>query len=182
MVYTVNESDTGMRLDAFLAKVTGESRSAAVRAIDDGRVNVCGRAEDKKYSVKLGDEVSFTETEAEEYEATPENIPLNIVYEDTFVYVRVVDTDENNQVKFEHQFRDGVYFTATPKYEAVSSDVFVPEEMVDNNNNFAGVFDLYTSSNVYMIWETDESEKRIEAGDYKATVTFNIGLEMKDNG
>jgi len=107
---------------------------------------------------------------------------VNIVYEDTFVYVRVVDTDENNQVKFEHQFRDGVYFTATPKYEAVSSDVFVPEEMVDNNNNFAGVFDLYTSSNVYMIWETDESEKRIEAGDYKATVTFNIGLEMKDNG
>ena len=87
MVYTVNESDTGMRLDAFLAKVTGESRSAAVRAIDDGRVNVCGRAEDKKYSVKLGDEVSFTETEAEEYEATPENIPLNIVYEDNDIIV-----------------------------------------------------------------------------------------------
>ena len=88
MVYTVNESDTGMRLDAYLAKATGESRSSAVRAIDEGRVNVCGRAEDKKYAVKLGDEVSFTQTEvAEYYEALPENIPLDIVYEDDDIIV-----------------------------------------------------------------------------------------------
>ena len=107
---------------------------------------------------------------------------VNIVYEDTFVCVWVINTDENNQVKFEHQFREGVYFTATPKYEAVSNDVFVPNEIPGDNNNFVGVFDTDTSSNVYMIWETDESEKRIEAGDYKATVTFYIGLEMKDKG
>jgi len=107
---------------------------------------------------------------------------VNIIYEDTFVCVWVNNTDENNQVKFEHQFRDGVYFMATPKYEAVSNDVFIPTEVPGDNNNFVGVFDLDTSSNVYTIWETDETEKRIEAGDYKATVTFYIGLETKDKG
>lgn len=107
---------------------------------------------------------------------------VNIIYEDTFVCVWVNNTDENNQVKFEHQFRDGVYFMATPKYEAVSNDVFIPTEVPGDNNNFVGVFDLDTSSNVYMIWETDETEKRIEAGNYKATVTFYIGLETKDKG
>ena len=87
MIYTVKESDTGMRLDAYLAKVTGESRSAAVRAIEEGRVTVGERSEEKKYSVKLGDEVSFTEAEVTEYEALAEDIPLDIVYEDDDIIV-----------------------------------------------------------------------------------------------
>ena len=77
MTYTVNENEAGARLDAYLASVTGESRSAVVRAIDEGRVCINGKAEsiDKKYKVKRDDEISFEAEEVTEYEASPENIP-----------------------------------------------------------------------------------------------------------
>ena len=87
MIYKVTGSDTGMRLDALIAKISDESRSAAQRAIEEGRVTVGGRAESKKYAVKEGDEISFTETEAVPYEAEAEDIPLDIVYEDDDIIV-----------------------------------------------------------------------------------------------
>ena len=89
MIYTVTENDAGTRLDAYLAAATGESRSAAVRAIDDGRVAINGSAVsiDKKYKVKEGDEISFETEEVTAYEAEPENIPLDVVYEDSDIIV-----------------------------------------------------------------------------------------------
>ena len=89
MIYTVTENDAGTRLDAYLAAATGESRSAAVRAIDEGRVAINGSAVsiDKKYKVKEGDEISFETEEVSEYEAEPENIPLDVVYEDSDIIV-----------------------------------------------------------------------------------------------
>ena len=87
MIYKVTGSDTGMRLDALIAKISDESRSAAQRAIEEGRVTVGGRAESKKYAVKEGDEISFTETEAVPCEAEAEDIPLDIVYEDDDIIV-----------------------------------------------------------------------------------------------
>ncbi len=89
MVFKINENEVGARLDAYLAAATGESRSATVRAIDEGRVLVNGKTDiaDKKYKVKLGDEISFEEEEVVEYEALPERIPLDVVYEDTDIIV-----------------------------------------------------------------------------------------------
>ena len=89
MVFKINESDAGARLDAFLAIATGESRSAAVRAIEEGRVAINGNANgvDKKYKLKSGDEIFFEAEEVTEYEATPENIPLDVVYEDSDIIV-----------------------------------------------------------------------------------------------
>ena len=91
MNFTVNKEDAGARLDAYLAKATGESRSAVVRAIDEGRVEIIGssgaKSVDKKYKVIEGDEIIFTEEEVAEYEVTAENIPLDIVYEDSDIIV-----------------------------------------------------------------------------------------------
>ena len=89
MVYTVSENDAGARLDAYLAAVTGESRSAAVRAIDENRVSINGSSDsiDKKYKVKAGDEISFEAEEVSEYEAAPEDIPLDVIYEDADIIV-----------------------------------------------------------------------------------------------
>ena len=89
MIYTVSENEVGTRLDAYLASVTGESRSAVVRAIDEGRVSINGNAVfiDKKYKVKKEDEISFEAEEVTEYEASPENIPLDVVYEDSDIIV-----------------------------------------------------------------------------------------------
>ena len=89
MVYTVSENESGTRLDAYLATVTGESRSAVVRAIDEGRVSINAGSEtaDKKYKVKKDDRISFETEEVTEYEAEPENIPLDVVYEDSDIIV-----------------------------------------------------------------------------------------------
>ena len=88
MVFYVDVADVGKRLDRFLAEVTGESRSAAVRAIDEGRVKISSGVADKKYTLRLGDEVIFTEQqELSEYEAEPEDIPLDVVYEDSDIIV-----------------------------------------------------------------------------------------------
>ena len=87
MTFKIGEGDAGARLDAYLAAATEESRNAVVRAIDEGRVTVNGGCADKKYKVKLGDEVSFEIEEVREYEALPENIPLDVVYEDNDIIV-----------------------------------------------------------------------------------------------
>ena len=83
MIYIPTENEAGMRLDSYLASVTGESRNAVVRAIDEGRVKIAGKIPDKKLAVSVGLEIEYTEKEAEEYEAKPENIPLDIVYQDS---------------------------------------------------------------------------------------------------
>ncbi len=92
MTFTVKEEDIGKRLDAYLAAVTGESRNAAVRAIDEGRVKIISGGKekdpDKKYKLaSIGDTVIFTEEEVIPYEVTPENIPLDIIYEDSDIIV-----------------------------------------------------------------------------------------------
>ena len=87
MIYKVTPTDAGTRLDALVAKISDGSRSAAQRAIEEGRVTVCGRTESKKYAVKDGDEIGYTEAEAIPYEAEAENIPLDVVYEDDDIIV-----------------------------------------------------------------------------------------------
>ena len=77
-----------IRLDAYLAEALDISRSAACRGIDEGRVKVNGEVKEKKYLLKAGDEIEFTEEDApEESEALPEDIPLDIIYEDPDIIV-----------------------------------------------------------------------------------------------
>ena len=87
MKYTVKAEDVGKRLDAYLAEFADVSRSAATKLIESGSVTVCGRTCEKKYLVKEKDEIEMIIPEVEEYEAQPEDIPLNIVYEDTDIIV-----------------------------------------------------------------------------------------------
>ena len=87
MIYTVATDDVGQRLDAIAAEAAGITRSAAVRLIEEGHVSVSGRTEPKKYSVKNGDIIEITLPEVKDSEALPENIPLDIVYEDDYIIV-----------------------------------------------------------------------------------------------
>ena len=88
MVYTVTDADAGLRLDSFVSREGGITRSAAVRAIDEGRVTVCGALQPKKYILKSSDTVEFSEAdEPMEYDALPEDIPLDVVYEDGDIIV-----------------------------------------------------------------------------------------------
>jgi 23S rRNA pseudouridine1911/1915/1917 synthase len=87
VIFTVTEKYAGVRLDSYLAAVADVSRSAAVRAIEDGRVSVCGKAAEKKYAVRPGDCVSYEAEEVKEYEALAEEIPLDVIYEDDDIIV-----------------------------------------------------------------------------------------------
>ena len=85
---TATTEDTGLRLDSFLAgRLEGTTRSAAVRLIENGCVTVNGKAAGKSVRIAGGETVCVELPEAEEPEARPEDIPLDIVYEDGDVIV-----------------------------------------------------------------------------------------------
>ena len=87
MRYVAGAEDSGIRLDAYLAKSTELSRSAAAKLIESGAVTVNGKTVEKKYQLREGDGIDLTLPEAEAYEAEPENIPLDVVYEDSDIIV-----------------------------------------------------------------------------------------------
>lgn len=87
--YMTTSDDEGMRLDALMGeRGLYQSRSAAARAIEDGKVLVAGETASKKQSVKAGQAIVYEV--AEEEVDTPlkgEPIPLDIRFEDEHVIV-----------------------------------------------------------------------------------------------
>ena len=79
--------DKGIRLDQFAATCAELTRSAAARLIEEGAVTVNGKAVAKNYKLNKGDVVEITLPEPEASEALPENIPLDIVFEDDDIIV-----------------------------------------------------------------------------------------------
>ena len=84
---TPDASDIGKRADAFISEKTGMTRSAAVRLIESGDALICGKEFQKNYKLRNGDVITLEIPEAEPDVAEPENIPLNIVYEDEDIVV-----------------------------------------------------------------------------------------------
>ena len=78
----------GVRLDAFLAsRDLGLTRSALQKLLEDGMVRVDGKAVKKNHRTKAGDEIELEFPEPEIPEILPEDIPLDIRYEDEDVIV-----------------------------------------------------------------------------------------------
>ena len=84
---TPEASDIGKRADAFISEKTGMTRSAAVRLIESGDALINGKEFQKNYKLRTGDAVTLEIPEAEPDVAEPENIPLDIVYEDEDIVV-----------------------------------------------------------------------------------------------
>ena len=80
--FVVSDAHTGERLDVFLAAAMEISRSAAAGHIEDGRVQIDGRAVDKKRKVKTGESISVEIPEPTPTAVVPQNIPLDVRYED----------------------------------------------------------------------------------------------------
>ncbi|MED6106370.1 hypothetical protein PIB30_004143 [Stylosanthes scabra] len=78
-----------LRLDSWISsRISGISRARVQSSIRAGLVQVNGRVIDKvSFNVKTGDEISCTIAELQTLRAVPENIPLDIVYEDEHVLV-----------------------------------------------------------------------------------------------
>ena len=83
-----NKEEKGTRLDAWLAaNLEDVTRSAAQRLIEEGRVTVNGKAVAKNYKVTGAETVEITLPDPEPIDLIPQNIPLDIVYEDGDVIV-----------------------------------------------------------------------------------------------
>lgn len=74
------------RLDVYLMNELNMSRSKVEKLIKDGNVLVNGKNVKPSYSVKKGDNIEYEIIE-EDMDVEPENIPLDIVYEDDDVIV-----------------------------------------------------------------------------------------------
>lgn len=81
---SVADGDAGGRLDVYLSERLDDcTRSAAVRLIEGGNVTVNGVTNtEKKTKIKVGDSILVTLPQPEPCEAIPQDIPLNVVYED----------------------------------------------------------------------------------------------------
>ena len=71
-----------IRVDVFVAEMGEITRSRAAKLIEDGCVTVNGRLSAKNAKLKAGDEVVLNLPDPVSYDITPEEIKLDIVYED----------------------------------------------------------------------------------------------------
>ena len=79
----VSEQDRAKRLDVFVTSVEPSlTRSGVKVLLEDGLVCVNGKTVKAGYSLKVGDEISYTIPAPKEVDLTPENIDIEIVYQD----------------------------------------------------------------------------------------------------
>ncbi|MBR2715843.1 MAG: RluA family pseudouridine synthase [Ruminococcus sp.] len=82
-IFIVVEDKVGERLDSFLAFMLDDvSRSSASKMISNGNVTVNGKSVSKSYKLCLSDEVNVMIDDPVELDVLPQDIPLDIVYED----------------------------------------------------------------------------------------------------
>ena len=87
--FQIEEMDAGNRMDTVLARLMEEtSRSSIQRLIESGNVSINGKpALVKKEKLKAGDLVSLWLPEPTNLEILPEDLPLEIVFEDDSILV-----------------------------------------------------------------------------------------------
>jgi 23S rRNA pseudouridine1911/1915/1917 synthase len=86
--YSVALGEDRSRLDRFLASRLGSiSRMRIARIISEGGCRVNGELKDSGYKVSAGDAVAFRMAELGPTAMTPENIPLEIIFEDDHIAV-----------------------------------------------------------------------------------------------
>ena len=81
------DENSGERLDKFIADNSDISRSYAAKLCEDGLVMLGGKPLAKKYKITGGEEIEIDVPKPEELSIEPEDIPLDIVYEDSDVIV-----------------------------------------------------------------------------------------------
>lgn len=85
---TVLQEQAGIRIDRLIADSLSDfTRSGIAKLIEGGNVSVNGKTVSKNYKCRAQDNITVNVPDAVALEAQPENIPLDIVYEDNDLLV-----------------------------------------------------------------------------------------------
>lgn len=87
-ILSIVAEESGERIDALLARMIPDlSRSAAQRLIEQGAVLLEGRPIQKNTRCQAGESITIVLPETEEVDLVPQDLPLDIVYEDADLIV-----------------------------------------------------------------------------------------------
>ncbi|QAA32043.1 RluA family pseudouridine synthase [Clostridium manihotivorum] len=88
VIFQINLDEKGMRIDKFLSgKILDRSRSHIQNLIDNDAVLVNGKNIKSNYKLRENDVITMNMPEPEELKVEPENIEIDIVYEDEDIIV-----------------------------------------------------------------------------------------------
>lgn len=83
----ITEQEAGQRADVGLAALLELTRSNMQKLLEEGRAVRGSKVLKSNYKLRLGDEIDVTLPEPQPLDVQPENIPLDIIYEDEDVVV-----------------------------------------------------------------------------------------------
>lgn len=134
VAFEAGPEDHGRRLDAFLARsIEGWSRSRLQRLIDDGDVLVNERAVKSSYKVREKDEIEVELTEIIVAKFEPEDIPLDIIYEDEDL--AVINKPAGMVVHPGAGVQNGTLANAVAFHFGLKGDYLSPDAEVDGQSN-----------------------------------------------
>ncbi|MBM4386571.1 MAG: RluA family pseudouridine synthase [Deltaproteobacteria bacterium] len=88
LCFEAGDEDGELRLDLFLSgRMKGFSRSQIQKMIEDGLVLLNGGAAPPSRKVKTGSTITVSVPRPAEYEAVPQDLPLEVLYEDSDILV-----------------------------------------------------------------------------------------------
>ena len=86
--YIVSQEEKGKRLDTYISSVdTDITRTSAQRLIEDGNILVNGKNVKVSYKIQENDKISVEIPEPKQIELKAQNIPIEIIYEDSDIIV-----------------------------------------------------------------------------------------------
>lgn len=86
--YIVSQEEKGKRLDTYIPSVdTDITRASAQRLIEDGNILVNGKNAKVSYKIQENDKISVEIPEPKQIELKAQNIPIEIIYEDSDIIV-----------------------------------------------------------------------------------------------
>lgn len=86
-IFPITNENVGVRVDVFLSGKTGLTRSHVKKICDNGGLTVNGKIQKSNYKLKANDIIELDVCDSEKLDLTPENIPIDIVYQDKDVAV-----------------------------------------------------------------------------------------------
>lgn len=85
-IIEVTEAGAGVRIDRYLSEAASDfTRSYLQKLVKEGAVTVNGKAVKASYAVEAGDRIELEIPEQKEPDILPENLPLDVLYEDSDV-------------------------------------------------------------------------------------------------